>query len=545
LIRGFTRSSSAMVSNHPMRNITATIGALAVLFTMPALHAQALRPGSLILPRDGRLTAPGPAAQPGTQALELTLERMIELGLRDSYRVRQLRLEVERTRSLLRAAQAGLKSSVELEIAAPEFQSISENKWNSVLQRNELIAENTRRWQANLSIRQPVILFGFPTNGYLSLNTRVYRYTQIDGTDRDNRYYNRYFVAYDQPLFQPNRMKNNLEEAQLDLENSELDYQDDIVGMIDDLAGDFYDLLEDAHRQALAADVVSDLEAAVVAARGFIAEAPTRAIEVDQLQVELANAREAWLQAGSSLRLQTEDLKQRLQLPAATQVIVRPVLEVRPVAVDAVRAIDLARTLAPRMRQLDIQVRENEIRLDETKGDGAFRMNVGFTYGREMQNPLIQNLLQEPRNSYTIDVTARVPIWDWGQRRHRIQAQVHSLERSQLSVEETQSQIETNVRNQVRSLEEYRERLVSMQDNLNLARGTTASTLERYQAREVSLVDLLQTIGREASTADNFLDAYMGYQATLRRLAELTHYDFEHDMPIAERFSMVSARDPQ
>jgi outer membrane protein TolC len=192
------------------------------------------------------------------------------------------------------------------------------------------------------------------------------------------------------------------------------------------------------------------------------------------------------------------------------------------------------------MRQLAIGVRENEIRLDETKGQDAFRMNIGFTYGREMQDPLFRNLLQEPRNSYTIDVTARVPLWDWGQRRHRVQAQAYSLERSRLSVEQARSEIESSVRSQVRSLQEYQERLTSMEDTLELARRTTASTLDRYRAREVALADLLQTIDREDGTARNFLDVYLGFQRTLLRLAELTFYDFERDMPIVERFSVAA-----
>jgi outer membrane protein TolC len=518
------------------------LSAVVVLFTLavPSLHAQILLPA---------LWSPGPAAHPAagagqstgtTSTLELSLERMVELGLRDSYQVRQLQLGVERTRSLLKAAQAGLKSRVDLDVAAPHFQAITENKWNSDLQRNELVAENTRRWQTDLSIRQPVILFGFPTNGTLSLNNRVYRYTQLDGEERDLRYYNRYFLGYDQPLFQPNRMKNNLEDAELNLENSELDYQSDVVEMINALAGEYYELLDDTHRQTLAADVVSDLEAALAAAREIATAVPARAIETDQLQVELANAREDYNQAGSSLRLRSENLKQRLRLPASTNLTVRPELEVRPVSVDPMRAIELARTLAPRLRQLAIQLRQNEIRLDETKGQDSFRMNLGFTYGREMQDPLFQNLLQEPRNSYTLDVTARVPIWDWGQRQHRIEAQLHSLDRVKLSIEQAQSEIETNVRSQVRSLEEFRQRLVNMQENRDLARKTTASTLERYRAREVQLVDLLQTINREASTSENFLEAYMGYQQTLRRLKTLTYYDFEYGIPLVERFSVTA-----
>src|SRR5690606_2257535 len=118
--------------------------------------------------------------------------------------------------------------------------------------------ENTRRWEADLSVRQPVILFGYPTNGTLSLNNRMYRYSQM-GENRDIRYYNRYFVEYEQPLFQPNGMKNDLEEATLDLERSELEFQEDFIEMVHNLADDYYELVEAAYEGEIAAGRVEDL----------------------------------------------------------------------------------------------------------------------------------------------------------------------------------------------------------------------------------------------------------------------------------------------
>ena len=181
-------------------------------------------------------------------AIEMTLDRMVDLSLSNSFRIRNLNLSIERTRHRLGAEEARLKTNVSLNLSAPEYESSADPRWNSTLGRNEIIHETTRRWEGTLSIRQPVILFGYPTNGYLSLNNRVYRYSQIsnDGSS-DLRYYNRYFVRYTQPLFQPNSLKNDLEEAQLDLENSELDFYGDVVEIVDDLSGDYFDLFEDAY----------------------------------------------------------------------------------------------------------------------------------------------------------------------------------------------------------------------------------------------------------------------------------------------------------
>lgn len=482
----------------------------------------------------------GLAQAPAVAPVELTLEKMVELGLRDSFRVRQLQLEVERTRSLLSAEQSALKSRVTLNISAPQFQAISDNKWNSTLQRNELVREDTRRYQLDLSIRQPVILFGYPTNGVLSLNNRVYRYTQVDGELQDTQFYNRYFLQYDQPLFQPNRMRNDLEEARLNLERSELKYQSDVVAVIDDLSTDYYDLVSDAYKREAAGAFVQDLDNAIGAARDVVAAAPGRSSEVELLQVELANAREAVSQSTSNLRNREETIKQRLQLPPGTPVSVRPTLDVVPVKVDPEEAVRLASTSTPRVRQLTIGTRENEIRLEETRGQNAFRMNLGLTYGREVEDPRFQNLWEDPRNSYTVAVNATVPIWDWGERRHRIQAQQFSLDRAKLSELQAISEIETEVRNLVTTLQDYTQRLVTMQQTLVLARQLTTSSLSRYRTGDLPLVEMLQAITRESTTSTNYLNAFMGYTRTLRRLKEVTFHDFEMGVSVVQRFGMAN-----
>ena len=482
----------------------------------------------------------GQVIPPAGQApIELTLDRMVELGLRDSYRVRHLQLEVERTRSLLSAERAGLKSRVSLNISAPQFQAISDSKWNSTLQRNELIREDTRRFQMDLSVRQPVILFGYPTNGVLSLNNRVYRYTQVNEEGRDTTFYNRYFVAYDQPLFQPNRMKNDLEGAELNLEKAELRYQSDVIGAIDDLATDYFDLVSDAFRRDRANEFARDLTMAMEAVREVVSNAPARAGDLDLLQVELANAHEAENQSASNLRTREQTIKQRLQLPAAAPVVVQSNLAISPVKVDVNDAIRLASTLTPRMRQLRIATRENEIRLSETKGSNAFRMNLGVTYGREVQDPRFQNLWNDPTNSYTVEVNATVPIWDWGERKHRVQAQQFSLDRATLSEEQTLSEIETEVRNLVASLDDFGRRTQTMLDTLTLAHELTETTVTRYREGGVGLSDLMQALSRESTTANNLLNAYRGYQQTLRRLKEVTFFDFEAGQPLVDRFKIA------
>ena len=232
-------------------------------------------------------------AQVQGRVVDLTLEGMVDLALSNSFRVRQLNMGVDRTRFRLQAQRARMRSRVDLNLSAPDMRIISETKWNSTLQRDEIVHEDSRRLEAELSVRQPVILFGYPTDGYLSLNNRVYRYAQTepDG-DQDLRYYNRYYIRYTQPFFQPNGLKNDLEEAELDLEDTQLEFYEDIVGIVDDMSDDYFDLFESSYQRIINEARVANLTEAVAAAEELALTDTERAIDLGQIQVELANAAE-------------------------------------------------------------------------------------------------------------------------------------------------------------------------------------------------------------------------------------------------------------
>jgi len=488
-------------------------------------------------------TAPAAGAQE-VRVVDLTLDRMVELTLSNSYRFRELNFEIDRTRYQLNAERARLRSRVDLDLSVPTFESVSEARWNAVLGRNEIIHQNTRRWEAELSIEQPVILFGYPTNGYLSLNNRVYRYLQVEEEGNDIQYYNQYFVQYTQPLFQPNELKNDIEEAQLDLEEAELDFYGDMVEMVDDLSGDYFELFEDAYGEVLNEAYVANLERAVEAATAVVEADSTRAIELNQVRVELANAREQLQQSRSQFRLQAASLKTRLNLASSDSIALDPVISVRPVNIDVEQATQFAMELTPRMRELDIEYRMNEIDLEQTRGRNAFRVDLEFTYGREMQDAIFGHLFARPTNTYTIDVNAYLPLWDWGERSSRVEASRISIRQTELRIEEAEVSIVSNVRNEARNIEEYQNRALAMQQNLELASDLSESSLGLYAQASASLLDVLQGFRRELDTANNLLDAYLGWRNALLRMQELTYYDFELGMPVMERFG-VTVPDPE
>jgi outer membrane protein TolC len=211
---------------------------------------------------------------------------------------------------------------------------------------------------------------------------------------------------------------------------------------------------------------------------------------------------------------------------------------VNPVPIDITQATEFALTSTPRMRQLDIRYRRNELNLDQTKGRNSFRVNLNFSYGREKIDPQFREIFGSPTNTYSIDVNASIPLWDGGARKSRIASSEISLSQTRLRIEEAEQQIVSSVENEVRNVAEYQDRALNMEQNLALASELSASTLSLYVGGSASMFEVLQTFRTEADTAENLLDAYLGWRNSLLRIQRMTYYDFELDVPVLERYGV-------
>jgi outer membrane protein TolC len=286
---------------------------------------------------------------------------------------------------------------------------------------------------------------------------------------------------------------------------------------------------------------VDDLARALAIAQDLARQDSTRAIDVDQIQVDLANARERLQSSESSIRLEAASVKRSLGLSDADSIALEPVFFLDPVAIDMDEAVRLAMELTPRMRQLDISLRNSEISLEETKSRGGFRMDVSLSYGRERRDDVFGKLWVDPDNSYTVNVEAYVPLWDWGERDARIAASRIRIDQTRLRIEEAELQIVSSVRNEVLNVQDREDRTMAMRENLDLAGGVSETSFQRYAAGAITATDLMLSLRREADTAENFLQAYLGWRDSLRQLQQLTYWDFERQMPVLERFG-VEAR---
>jgi len=293
-------------------------------------------------------------------------------------------------------------------------------------------------------------------------------------------------------------------------------------------------LLEEQYMRTVRQDLVTNLERALVIGQSLARADSARAMEVDQIQVELANARSRLQSQESSIRLEFAEVKQELGLNDTDSVAFDPVFQLDPVPIDMDDAVRYALELTPTMRQFEIGLRNQEIRLEGTKNRGALRLNLNMSYGRERLDEYFSHLWQDPDNSYTVNVTAFLPIWDGGERKARIASSEIGIEQTLLYQEETRIGIVSGVQNEVLNVRDRESRTMAMLDNLELAREVSETNFQRYQDGRLTAQELILSLLREADTNENFLDSYVNWKESLRRLQSQTYYNFELNRPFLE-----------
>lgn len=468
--------------------------------------------------------------------IPLSLESAVEMAMKNSYRIKQLELGIEETRYWLRSERAALKSRVYMNLRTPDFNALSEYKWNSTIEKDEIVYLNTRLWQMDLAVKQPVILMGYPTNGYLSLNNRVYRYFQKSDIDRNVNYYNRFFALFEQPILLPNELRNEIEEAELNLEQRELEYLSDRVYLIEDIAYRYNNLFRLTYNNEIYSHKLKNLEKLLDITINISQQDTTRNIEGARVELELANAREIVLKNQNETRYQAMLIKQRLGLSDQDSLHVEPVVNITPVVVNPDEALHYGFSLRPRLRLLGIEKRKREIRLENVKGNNSFHLNLEVTLGLEKQEDHYQAMWDKYNNSYSVSVSAYVPIWDWGRRTLNVEAEKVNVRRAELNIEETEESIRNEIMNTITNLQDYQQRALNLAENLKTAQEIIDISISQYRENKLSLQGILQIIERQKDTELNFIDAYLGYRRSLISLMADTFYDYENDISLSDKF---------
>ncbi|MFH1570308.1 MAG: TolC family protein [Gemmatimonadota bacterium] len=462
-------------------------------------------------------------------AEDLVMDRALEIAFDRSPTIREARHNLEINRRNLEAQRAALKSRFGLTVTPYEYSR------DRVF--NDLVSGYNTQQQAHvgarLAVQQPLERTDGTVSVVQSLDWREASSSYAGGGSR-RTYSNSLFLAYSQPLFTYNRTRLNLERLELALENARLSYAIQRLQIESRVTRLFLDLylkqrnVEIGHEELVNANeryeiMASKVQAGISAREELLQEDLTRANAQ-------ANLESAQLQYANAL----DDFRVLLGLPFDLDL--RVTADVRKELVEVDLAEATAHGLANRMelRQADIAVRNALQDVVTTDAQNEFKGSVDLTFGLIGTDADLGQIYDSPTRNQRVTVQFNVPLFDWGEKRHRLAAARESVARSELSAEDERRSIVAEVRQAHRNLQSQKTQIDIAEKNVVNARLTYEINLERYRNGDLPAKDIAYYQNQLSRELINEVGVLINYRLALLDLKIRTLYDFARRQPLSE-----------
>jgi outer membrane protein TolC len=159
----------------------------------------------------------------------------------------------------------------------------------------------------------------------------------------------------------------------------------------------------------------------------------------------------------------------------------------------------------PEMRQARIRVRQAEYDRSLKKSEYIPDVSLNFTY----LSPFTISVL--PKNFASAGLMLNWDVFDWGRRRRELGMKDKTIEQAKLELQETEAQILLEVDTRARKLDEQRALLKVTQLGMETAREKVRVAADRYAEKSTLLKDVLQTQTMLADAAYQYQQALAGF----------------------------------
>jgi outer membrane protein TolC len=480
----------------------------------------------------------------------LNLDAAVDRALVNSYSVYQLEQQFLQISYLLENAKRQLRTRIDFASTLPGInQSITPELLNigGGVQELFYLREGSTFMHAGVDIVQPLI-----TNGRIVLTSNLVgfdAFRELPQLDVESRSVQPSVgIQFNQPLFQFNEVKGQLQSAELSLEGLQLSYTEEELQLINQVSRIFYQLYAQQQQLQLAAERFVQSESNYQSGirrqnAGLIPET-----EVLTLEVTRSNDEDALETARNFLEQQQQAFSRLLALPLEETVYVEASEEYTPIQVDLDRALELAFQNRSDLRRAEIELVTQQLQLRRTLSNGRpdLQLNAGYEIrgnssltaqpNEAWKTHLQEALDSENRSPNTnVSLTLNVPLFDWGRNESLVQRQVSQLRVLERNVDEVRQDLRQRVTDRIRAVESAMRRLDIQDKNVAVAQTSYDFTRRRFERGEITAFELGQAQDQLSQTLLNRLNALIAYELAKADLKEITLWDWETNEPVRQR----------
>ena len=418
----------------------------------------------------------------------LTIEQALDLAEENNPDLKASKLNLERYQYNLEAQQASLKSRFSLDL-----NPINYNKSRRFDERlSQWYTNETLNSSGTFSVSQPILITGGEVSLINTLSWQDNKSTVEDIDNRNRAFRNDFYLRLTQPIFTYNRRKMELKQIEFDYENAGIRYALQRLNTERSITNQFYSVYMAQNNLSISKDELENTKQSFEIIKNKVEADLSAREELYQAELNLANAQSAVEERSVSLENAKDQLKQTLGMTLDDDIEVTVEIEVSQVAIDLVQAVQSGLNSRMELRQREIDIELAEFQMIQTKSLNEFRGDVSLSLGIIGDNEKFGNMYKTPTQNPRMSVSLNVPIFDWGEKKARVNAQKVAQTLAKLEQENLKIDIELDVRQTWRRLENLRTQIDIAEKSVRNAQLTYDINLTRYREGDLTGMEINQ-----------------------------------------------------
>lgn len=451
----------------------------------------------------------------------LTLTQSVEEALKNSPQIVRSRLSLERTRELLVAQRASLRSNFRLGLNPFTYSNNRRyDDFNQQWYNSESIGSN-----GTLSISQPIVM----TDGVISLDN-TFGYTDNYSSSSANSFEgfsNNLRLSLDQPLFTYNRTKMTLKELEFDHENAKLSYALAALNVEQQVTQYFYQIYQKQMELITSREEWNNRKKSHEIISNKVEAGLTAKEEMMQAELDMMSSQSTVHNNEVELENIKDNYKQMLGLPLDEELMVIAEVSVLPVDIDLSMATNFALSNRMEIRQRQIDIELGKFQLIKTNASNEFKGNLNVSVGLFGENEKVKGIYDNPNDNEDIRFSLEVPLFDWGEKKARMRAAEASLKTNEYNFQDEKKTIRLDIRKIDRSIKNTLIQIDIARKNEENAQLTYEINLEKYRNGDLTSMDLNLFQNQLTQKKNAMTNALINYKLELLNMKLQTLYDFE------------------
>ncbi len=450
----------------------------------------------------------------------MTLESALETAMMNSPDIRQLELSLERSRQLLKAENARLKTDFSLSLTPIDYKNDRSfndffSLWNT---------SRTVKSLGTLTISQPIKW----TDGTLALiNTFSWQdaYSEYNEV-RSKTFSNNLYLSFSQPLFTYNRTKLSLKELELDLETTALTYAIQKLALEKNVTQNFFNVYQNRMNLEIASEEYENQKHSHQIIKNKVDAGLAAMEELYQAELNLMTSKSNLDNQQVTLDNSLDSFKRLIGISLFTEINVLADISHQPVKVDLDQAMEHGLLYRMELRQRKIAIENSQFELIRTSATNEFKGNIGLSVGIIGTDEAFRDIYDVPTQNQRVSLSFDLPLWDWGYRKSRIKASEAVIANNELSLEDEKTGIMIDIRMVYRNLQNLENQIEIAKQNEKNAQLTYDINLERYQNGDLTSMDLNLFQTQLSQKKIDMVKALINYRIELLNMKIQSLWDF-------------------